>query len=67
MAEEAKSNFVGVRLSDEEMSMLERVMAAMEPLTGRRNQSDAIRYMIRNFNFEASALGKAPALDRVLA
>jgi hypothetical protein len=67
MAEEAKSNFVGVRLSDEEMSALERVVAALEPLTGRRNQSDALRYMIRNFNFEASPLGKAPSLARVMA
>lgn len=67
MAEEAKNNFVGVRLSDEEMDALERVMVALEPLTGRRNQSDALRYMIRNFNFEASPLGKAPSLAGVLA
>lgn len=67
MVEEAKSNFVGVRLSDEEMGTLERVMRAMEPLTGKRNQSDAIRYIIRNFDFEASPLGKAPSLARVMA
>jgi hypothetical protein len=67
MAEEAKNNFVGVRLSDEEMSSLERVMQALEPLTGRRNQSDAVRYIIRNFNFEASPLGKAPSPARVMA
>jgi hypothetical protein len=62
MAEDAKSNYVGVRLSNEEMNMLERVMDALEPLTGKRSQSDAVRYMIRNFNFEASPLGKELAL-----
>jgi hypothetical protein len=62
MAEEAKSNFVGVRLSDEEVNLLERVMDALEPLTGKRSQSDALRYMIRNFNLDASPLGKELAL-----
>jgi len=67
MAEEAKNNFVGVRLNDEEMGALERVMQALEPLTGRRNQSDAVRYIIRNFDFEASPLGKAPSRIGVMA
>lgn len=62
MAETAKNNYVGVRLSNEETDMLERVMDALEPLTGKRSQSDAVRYMIRNFNFEASPLGKELAL-----
>ncbi len=62
MAEEAKSNFVGVRLSNEEVNVLESVMDALEPLTGKRSQSDALRYMIRNFNLDASPLGKELAL-----
>lgn len=67
MAEDTKNNFIAVRLSDEEMSALKRVMAAMEPLTGRQSLSDAVRYMIRNFDYEASPLGKAPSLARVMA
>ena len=62
MPEDAKSNFVGVRLSNEEIELLERVMDALEPLTGKRSQSDALRYMIRNFNLDASPLGKELAL-----
>jgi hypothetical protein len=62
MAEETKSNFVGVRLSNEEVNVLESVMDALEPLTGKRSQSDALRYMIRNFNLDASPLGKEMAL-----
>lgn len=67
MAEEAKNGFVSVRLTEEEMSTLEQVMAAMEPLTGRRSVSDAMRYVIRNFDFAASPLGKAPSLTGVMA
>ena len=62
MSDDTKNNFVGVRLSNEEVEMMERVMDALEPLTGKRNQSDALRYIIRNFNFEASPLGKELAL-----
>jgi hypothetical protein len=62
MAEDTKSNFVGVRLSNEEVEIVERVMDALEPLTGKRSQSDALRYIIRNFNLDASPLGKELAL-----
>jgi hypothetical protein len=67
MAEDAKNNFIAVRLSDDEMDSLRRVMVAMEPLTGRRSLSDAVRYMIRNFDYEASPLGKAPSRIGVMA
>lgn len=62
MSDDAKSNFVGVRLGNEEIELLEKVMDALEPLIGKRSQSDALRYMIRNFNLDASPLGKELAL-----
>lgn len=67
MAEVEKKNFVGVRLSDEEIGILERIMDAMEPLTGRRNQSDALRYVLRTFSLEESPLGKAPSRAGAMA
>lgn len=60
MAEEnKKKNFVGVRLSDEEMERLEEVVTLLQPIMGQRSMSDAVRYMIRHFDIESSPLGKS--------
>jgi hypothetical protein len=59
-----KPYFVGVRLTDAELNKLEGVMDLLEPLTGERNLSNALRYMIRHFDVALSPLGKvAPNED----
>jgi hypothetical protein len=52
-----KPYFVGVRLTDAEHNKLEDVMDLLEPFTGERNLSSALRYMIRNFDLALSPLG----------
>ena len=65
MNEEARKKvyFVGVRLTDAELAKLESVMDGLEPLTGERNRSHAIRYMIRHFDIGQSPLGKVASDD----
>lgn len=52
-----KAYFVGVRLTDAELKKLESVMDLLEPLTGERNLSNALRYVIRHFDVDRSPLG----------
>lgn len=52
-----KAYFVGVRLTDAEHQKLESVMDMLEPLTGERNLSNALRYVIRHFDLAQSPLG----------
>jgi hypothetical protein len=54
-----KSYYVGVRLTDAEHKKLESVMDLLEPLTGERNLSNALRYVIRHFDVDLSPLGIA--------
>lgn len=58
-----KSYFVGVRLTDAELSKLESVRDLLEPLTGERNLSNALRYMIRHFDITLSPMGKVTDND----
>jgi hypothetical protein len=69
MAEERKQKEVTVaaRLGSKEAEKLERVMDLMEAVTGERNTSAALRYIVANFDIEASPLGKDSALARVPA
>jgi hypothetical protein len=64
MAEERKQKEVSIaaRLNSKEAEKLEYVMDLMEPITGERNVSAAIRYIVANFDVEASPLGKEMAL-----
>lgn len=58
-----KAFFVGVRLTDAELIKLDSVMDGLEPLTGERNRSNAVRYMIRHFDIGQSPLGKVASND----
>jgi len=64
MAEDRKQKEVNVaaRLSSKEVEKLERVMDLMEEVTGERNVSAALRYIVAHFDIEASSLGKEMAL-----
>jgi hypothetical protein len=64
MAAERKQKEVTVaaRLGSKESQKLERVMDLLEELTGERNVSAALRYIVANFDIEASPLGKEVAL-----
>jgi hypothetical protein len=67
MAEGKKQKEVNVaaRLGSREVEKLERVMDLMEAVTGERNTSAALRYIVANFDIESSPLGKDFALARV--
>lgn len=69
MGEDRKQKEVNVaaRLGSKEVEKLERVMDLMEAVTGERNVSAALRYIVANFDVEASPLGKESALVRVPA
>jgi hypothetical protein len=56
-SQKKKDYFVGVRLTDAEYKKLESIMDLLEPVTGERNLSSALRYMIRHFDVEQSPLG----------
>lgn len=72
MAEERKQKEVNVaaRLGAKEVEKLGRVMDLMEVVTGERNTSAALRYIVANFDIESSPLGEDEALaahaDRLL-
>jgi hypothetical protein len=69
MADERRQKEVNVaaRLGSKEVEKLERVMDLIEEVTGERNTSAALRYIVANFDIEASPLGKESALARVPA
>jgi hypothetical protein len=56
-SQKKKDYFVGVRLTDAEYKKLESIMDLLEPVTGERNLSSALRYMIRHFDVGLSPLG----------
>lgn len=49
---------VAARLGSTEVEKLERVMDLMESVTGERNTSAALRYIVANFDIATSPLGK---------
>lgn len=69
MAEDRKSKEVNVaaRLGSKEVEKLERVMDLIEEVTGERNTSAALRYIVANFDIDASPLGKEVASPLVMA
>lgn len=55
-----KGNFVGGHFYEDEMEVVEMVMDGLEEITGKRNQAEALRYIVRNFPV-AALPGKADA------
>lgn len=72
MAEGRKQREVNVaaRLGSKEVEKLGRVMDLMEAVTGERNTSAALRYIVAHFDIASSPLGEDDALaahaDRLL-
>lgn len=69
MAQQRKPKVANVsaRLESKELEKLEHVLDLMESLTGERNTSVALRYIVAHFDIASSPLGKAPSLARATA
>ena len=66
MAEDRKQKDVTVsaRLNSKEAERLESVMDLMEAITGERNVSAAIRYIVANFDIDTSPLERGSLAPR---